>query len=299
MQNEIKHKFWIYILALLIVFLWGATFVNTKVLYNAGVQPLEIFVIRFVIAYFCIWLISPKKLWANSWRDELNMLWLGITGGSLYFLAENHAIGLSIVTNGIFLVCTAPLVTGILGLIFVKSVKASWRLIIGSLVAVVGVGLVIFNGHFVLHLNPLGDLLALLASFAWAVYSLLMKRFSKQYSAIFITRKVFFYGLLTVLPVFFFHSWTTSWHTLCEPKIWINLVFLGIIASFVCFLLWAWVIAKIGAMKASNLIYLNPVSTFITSAIFLNEAMTVMAFLGSAFILIGVIIANKADGIDS
>ena len=292
-----KHKIWLYILAISIVFLWGATFVNTKVLYNAGLHPLDIFVIRFVIAYLCIWTISPRTLWANSWRDELNMVWLGITGGSLYFLAENYAVGLSLVTNVSFLVCTAPLVTVILGLAFVKSIKASWKLILGSLVAVIGVGLVIFNGHFVLHLNPLGDFLALVASFAWAIYSLLMKKISNQYSAIFITRKVFFYGLVTVLPIYLFEPWTTSWSMLCEPKIWINLAFLGVIASFVCFLFWAWVIAKIGAMKASNLIYLNPVSTFVTSAIFLDEPITIMSFLGSAFILLGVSIANKAKGI--
>lgn len=115
-----KHKIWLYILAISIVFLWGATFVNTKVLYNAGLHPLDIFIIRFVIAYLCIWTISPRTLWANSWRDELNMVWLGITGGSLYFLAENYAVGLSLVTNVSFLVCTAPLVTVILGLAFVE-----------------------------------------------------------------------------------------------------------------------------------------------------------------------------------
>ena len=50
-------------------------------------------------------------------------------------------------------------------------------------------------------------------------------------------------------------------------------------------------------MKASNYIYLNPITTVIASAIFLNEPMTLMAYMGSALILLGVYVANQAKGI--
>ena len=121
------------------------------------------------------------------------MVLLGITGGSVFFLAENYAVGLTYVNNVSFIVCTAPLLTVLLGITFVKEHQnASWSLILGSLIALLGVATVIFNGSFVLHLNPWGDLLTLLASLCWAVYSLLMKKISHSYSAVFITRKIFF-----------------------------------------------------------------------------------------------------------
>ena len=163
------------------------------------------------------------------------MVLLGITGGSVFFLAENYAVGLTYVNNVSFIVCTAPLMTVILGIMFVKSIKATWSLILGSVIALLGVAIVIFNGSLVLHLNPWGDLLALLASVCWAVYSLLMKRVSHQYSAVFITRKIFFYGLLTVLPAFFFDPWTATSAMLFTPKVVLNLLFLGLIASFFMF----------------------------------------------------------------
>ena len=94
----------------------------------------------------------------------------------MYFLSENMAVGITYVNNVAFIVCTAPLITTCIAIAMVKSVKASPRLIIGSLTALMGVGVVIFNGHFVLHLNPLGDILALTAAFCWAIYSILMKR---------------------------------------------------------------------------------------------------------------------------
>ena len=58
-KNNTLH--W-HLLAAAIVGIWGATFVNTKVLFNSGLTPLEIFVLRFIIAYVCIWFISLVSL---------------------------------------------------------------------------------------------------------------------------------------------------------------------------------------------------------------------------------------------
>jgi integral membrane protein len=282
-----------HLLAVGVVAVWGTTFVNTKILYNSGLTPSEIFFLRFLIAYVAIWFISPRKLFANSWRDEGTMLLLGITGGSLFFVAENSAVALTYVNNVSFITSTSPLVTVILGIVFVKSIKATWTLIVGSLIALVGVGLVIFNGSFILHLNPWGDLLALLTAVCWAVYTLLMKRVSDRYSAVFITRKLFFYGLLTVLPMFLIDPWTVSLGTLLTPKVAFNLLLLGLVASFLCFALWTVVIERLGVMTASNYQYLNPITTVVASAIWLSEPMTAIAYIGSALILIGVIVSNK------
>lgn len=282
-----------HLLAVGVVAVWGTTFVNTKILYNSGLTPSEIFFLRFLIAYVAIWFISPRKLFANSWRDEGTMLLLGITGGSLFFVAENSAVALTYVNNVSFITSTSPLVTVILGIVFVKSIKATWTLIVGSLIALVGVGLVIFNGSFILHLNPWGDLLALLTAVCWAVYTLLMKSVSERYSAVFITRKLFFYGLLTMLPMFLIDPWTVSLATLLTPKVAFNLLLLGLVASFLCFALWTVVIERLGVMTASNYQYLNPITTVVASAIWLSEPMTAIAYIGSALILIGVIVSNK------
>lgn len=282
-----------HLLAVGVVAVWGTTFVNTKILYNSGLTPSEIFFLRFLIAYVAIWFISPRKLFTNSWHDEGLMLLLGITGGSLFFVAENSAVALTYVNNVSFITSTSPLVTVILGIVFVKSIKATWTLIVGSLIALVGVGLVIFNGSFILHLNPWGDLLALLTAVCWAVYTLLMKSVSERYSAVFITRKLFFYGLLTVLPMFLIDPWTVSLATLLTPKVAFNLLLLGLVASFLCFALWTVVIERLGVMTASNYQYLNPITTVVASAIWLSEPMTAIAYIGSALILIGVIVSNK------
>lgn len=286
-----KSKVFFHLVAIFVVCVWGVTFINSKVLLLHGLAPHEIFQIRFILAYVCIWFISPKRLWADNLKDELLLVVLGIMGGSLYFLAENTAVGISYVNNVAFIICTAPLMTILLS-IALHMVRVTPCLIVGSLVALVGVALVIYNGRFILQLNPLGDILALVAAFTWAVYSLIVKKLN-HYDSTFITRKVFFYGLLTMLPYFLVRPWRFPLASLTDTVVWGNLLFLGVIASFVCFVLWNVAIRKIGVISTSNFIYLNPVTTMIASAIFLDEPVTWIAFLGSLLILIGVYLSNR------
>ena len=291
------HKIGYHLLAILTIAIWGVTFVNTKVLLQHGLQPMEIFLLRFIVAYLCIWTISPKKVRSLSWSDEALFFILGLVGGTVYFVAENTALGHTYVNNVAFIVCTAPLITMLLAILFVKSVKATASLIIGSVMALIGVGIVVYNGHFVLKLNPIGDMLALAAAFSWAIYSLVIKKVSSRYSAVFITRKVFFYGILTVLPLFLLKPWRFPMENLLQPTVWMNLLFLSVVASFLCFLWWSVAVKEIGALATSNYVYLNPITTIVASALFLQEPMTLMAYTGSALILLGVFIANRISSL--
>lgn len=287
-------------LAIITVCIWGVTFVNTRYAVDSGLHPTELFVLRFAIAYLCIWLFTivakkRRSLWTDSFKDELIFILLGITGGSAYFTMENFAVKYTLVDNVSFIVCTAPLITIILARLFTKGVKFSPRLMTGSIVALLGVAVVIFNGHFVLQINPKGDILALLAAVFWAIYSLVIKKVSNgRYDAVFITRKVFAYGILTALPIFFFDPWHVTWEMLAKPAVYGNIIYLGVVASFTCFVTWSWVIKTIGALKTSNYVYLNPCTTVLASAIALNEPMTILAIVGSALILSGVFLVNTA-----
>lgn len=280
-----------HLLSIVIVLIWGVTFVSSKQLLMAGMQAHEIFTLRFLLAYVCIWTMSPHRLWADNVRDELLLLVLGITGGSLYFVTENMAVAIDYVTNVSFIVCTAPLLTTILALMFLREVRATRHLVIGSVLATMGVALVVCNGHFILRLNPFGDALALSAALCWAIYSILLRNVA-HYSAVFVTRKVFFYGLLTILPLFAVRPWTFPLSSLLLPAVTGNLLFLGIVASFACFALWSLVSKKLGALTVSNYVYINPISTFIASALILDERMTWLASLGCPCILLGVYFAN-------
>ena len=292
LRSRMKNKLPYHLLAIGIIAIWGVTFINTKFLILNGLNPQEIFLLRFIIAYLGVWSFSPRKLFTDNWHDELTMVLLGISGGSLYFWAENTAIQYSLVNNVAFIVCNAPLITLFLGMAFSKEIKATKTIIVGSIISIIGVAMVIFNGSFILKLNPLGDFLALLAAAAWAVYSLVMRGMTKRYDATFLTRKVFFYGILTIIPVFLITPWQFPLNKLAEPVVWMNLIFLGVIAALICFVLWSIVIRELGALSSANYIYLSPVSTMIASAIFLQEPVTWISVVGSIMILTGLFLTG-------
>lgn len=298
MKQLIERVWFAHFIAILVVCCWGCTFVNTKVLILAGLKSEEIFVLRFLIAYLAIWLFAPKRVFCRTASDELLMVLLGMTGGSLYFMTENEAVAHTYVQNVAFIVCTAPLLTILMAwLLRGSNMRGGISLWGGSLLALSGVALVVFNGSFVLHLNPLGDWLAAAAACCWAAYSLLMKRVTARYTAVFITRKVFFYGLLTALPMFAFRPWQFPLHRLGETIIWGNILFLGLAASFACFFLWNWAISRIGAIKTNNYVYLNPGTAIVAGYLILGERMTGTAWLGSVLILMGIYWADRSENI--
>ena len=283
-----------HIVAIFVVLIWGTTFVSSKVLLNSGLLPADIFFVRFIIAYSCLLCLSHKRLFANSIADELTLAGLGIMGGSLYFLTENMALLHSTSSNVSILVSTTPLVTAMLLAIFYKSERLSSKQICGSVLAFIGVVLVVLNGQLVLHLNPLGDALALGASFTWGFYSLFMRRIMGRYSADFITRKVFFYGLVTIMPYFaLVHPLDIDLLTSGSMTIWGNLLFLGFVASTGGYLLWNWVMRKLGAVKSTNFIYLQSLVSMVAGHVILGERITIMAIAGAVILIIGMILAVR------
>lgn len=293
MQLSLRNKeTWFHLIAVLTVCIWGSTFIATKTLINQGLTPVEIFTYRFSLAYLCLLAFCHQKLMANTWRDEGLFLLAGLTGGSLYFISENSALEITMASNVSLIVCTTPVLTVLLSSFFFKE-KLRKGFIAGSLVALSGVTLVVFNGSVFLKLNPLGDCLTLLAALSWAFYSLILRQMGNKYSTLFITRKVFFYGLITMILYLPFAPSSFHLERLCYPLVYGNLLFLGIVASMLCYLSWNACVRIIGASRASNYLYINPLVAVWASHLFLSEPITLTALLGAGLIIGGVYIVEK------
>ena len=289
------HKY--HIVAFLTVAVWGTTFVWTKLLIINGLSPAQIFTLRFIIAYvlltgFSMWRGRHKWL-SDNWRDELTMMALGLTGGSMYFLTENESLRFTTATNTSLIVCSCPLFAMLIIALFYRSERFSARQVWGSIVALAGMAAVVLNGHFVLHLSPLGDTLAFSACLCWALYTLLMKPVMGRYPAMFITRKVFFYGILTILPYYIFVPDMPSWDVLMRPEVALNLLFLGSVASMLCYLTWSWCMKGLGAVVCTNWVYVNPITTIVAAWLILGEQITMYFLIGSALRITGMYLSSK------
>lgn len=304
-----KRLYIYHLLAFLTVALWGVTFISTKTLINQGLTPAQIFTIRFIIAYLGLLTVCfirggrDKRAFSLSLRHELLFVVMGISGGSLYFLTENTALQHTQACNVSFIVCIAPLLT-LLMTLFIKrtfkgniadgleDVRVGFPLIAGTVLAISGMVLVIFDGNS-LSISPKGDILAFMAALCWAFYSQFMGQMTDRYGTLFATRKVFFYGLLTIVPVLLLaDNSNLAAVRFDRVQVWGNLLFLSTIASLFCFVLWNRIMLAIGNVTATNYVYMNPVITLIGAMLILDERMTVASGIGSAMILGGVILSG-------
>ncbi len=285
--------------AALTVTAWGVSFVSTKVLLDNGLSSVEIYILRFIFAYLIVLAFSHDKMWADSWADELRLALCGLLAGSIYFIAENTALEYTKVAFVALITALAPLLTTILVGILYKSERPSSGTWFGSIIAFVGVGFVIFNGGGddggaaqSWSDNIIGDLLALASALSWCVYSVILRRLNVIYTTNFITRKTFFYGIITAIPFLAAEPHIASFSILLEFEVWGNLLFLILGASILAFFFWAIAVKRLGAVKASNFLYMSPVVSLIAAWIILGEKITFMGYLGCAFIVGGLILGD-------
>ncbi|MDE7410887.1 MAG: DMT family transporter, partial [Paramuribaculum sp.] len=215
-----------HICALIAVTAWGIAFINTKALMTEGLSAVEVYVYRFVVAYVCVFLVCPRPLWSHSFSDEVKFMLCGLCGNSIYFIAENTALDYTLVTNVSLIVTLSPIITALLVGMMYKSQRPTKGFMTGSIVAFIGVGCVIFNSSFMVEVKPLGDMLALLAAVCWAVYSILLRPLNAIYNVWFITRKTFFYGLLTSLPFLLVEPSLSSLEVLLIHNVQLNYIYL-------------------------------------------------------------------------
>ena len=122
---------------------------------------------------------------------------------------------------------------------------------------------------------------------------LLMIPANKRYNTLFITRKVFFYGLVSMIPYFLIWPDWPPVSLVLRPDVLCNLLFLGSVASMACFLAWNWGMKKLGAVVVTNYVYFNPVTTVIFAWLILSERITLFFIIGTLLILLGMYLCNK------
>lgn len=288
-----------HIFALITILTWGTTFVSTKILLQTF-TPIEILFTRFVIGFILLIMLYPRQLKLVDRQEEWLFIAAGVSGIACYYLLENIALTLTTASNVGIIITIAPFFTALFSTLFLKNEKPQKQFFIGFIVALIGVALISYKGNQNLMVNPLGDVLALVASLMWAIYAILTRKISDLgYNTIQTTRRTFFYGLLFMVPLLFILDFNvelkqfTSWITVA------NILFLGLGASALCFVTWSSSVRILGAVKTSVYIYLVPVVTLLTSVIILKEPLTMKLIIGVILTLVGLWISERREGIKS
>lgn len=281
-----------HVLALVTILIWGTTFISTKVLL-VSFSPVEILFVRFCMGFLALVIICPRLLKGTTWRQELTFAAAGLCGICLYYLLENIALTYTLATNVGIICSTAPFFTALLSRLFLRGEeRLRPGFFVGFALAMAGIVLIGLNGS-ALQLNPTGDLLALLAAFVWACYSILTRKISSYgYSTVLATRRVFSYGILFMIPALFIFGFSLDVTRFASPVNIFNLLFLGLGASALCFVTWNHAVKLLGALKTSAYIYLTPAVTLVASWLILHEPITWATIIGLALTLAGLVLSE-------
>ena len=311
-MNKNKKVFG-YFLATISIFFWGITFICTKYLLN-DFSSLEILFFRFLLAYCGLWVMRPKTQKIKR-GDNIYFALAGLSGVVLYQFSENIAIHFTNASNVSVIVSICPLFTVIIAQIFLKEKHLTPWFLVGFVLSITGVALVCFNGQS-MELNPKGDLLALFSAICWGFYSLFVSIINKKkYDPICATRRVFFYAVLFMIPLcvsgIFIGQTGNAAHNgflasmsvsldgaknaarFSNPMNWVNLVFLGVLASGFCFSAWNKACNIVGTVKVSCGLYLIPVVTIVFAFFALGEKITVLGLIGTVITITGLFISGK------
>ena len=298
------------LLAVPTILIWGVTFVNTKALLD-DFSAFEILLLRFLMAYAALWCLKPKRLAVSGWREEAVYAGMGLTGVTVYQFLENCALHWTNASNVSILVSVSPMTTAILSQVLLRERALTWRFLAGFVLAMTGIVLVCLNGVYVFSFHPVGDLLALAAALSWSFYSVLVSKMNARgKDPILMTRRTFFWALVAMLPLLGVSllpggdtfadgifavdfSAATNAARLARPINLLNLGFLGLLASALCFATWNAACARLGTVRATLGIYTLPAITILFAWFCLGERLTAVGALGAGLTLVGVILSER------
>ncbi len=280
------------LMALVVVAIWGTTFISSKVLLRTF-QPVEILFIRFAIGLAGLTAIHPGRLHLKDWRQQAVYAISGLTGVTLYYLLENGALVFTMASNVGIIIGTVPFFTAIVAIIFTKGREMpGWRFYLGFVVAFAGIIIISINGTE-LHMNPLGDLMTVGAAICWAVYTNILRKINSYgYDNLENTKRIFLWGMIFTVPAMLLMDAVPVLSDILQPRNLANLLYLGIGASAGGYVIWNWAVKLLGPVRCNTFLYLAPVITLVASALILGEPVTAKSLLGTGLIVAGLIISG-------
>ncbi len=277
------------------VIFWGLSFVATSVIIEQ-IPPIMTAMIRFFIAWIVLIFLTKGH---KPYGSLKNRLLCGFWGISLYFIFENLALNFTSPTNVALIISTIPM----FNLVYLKlfsSAKISRKNIIGSMIAFLGVSIVIIGDQLRFEVSPLGDILTICAVIAWIMYTHYLIEIEKKNSessqknnflrTLSVTKSITFWGLILLIPpsVFeFVYAENNFLAQLKDVKIIISLLYLGVLCSSVAYYFWNESLKHLGARKTTNSLFTIPVITALAQAFVLKDIPHITTIIGGTLIITG------------
>lgn len=283
-------------LAILAAIIWSGNFIVAKAV-NKEILPISLNFYRWLTAAVIIFPFAVKKFRAEwkvvkqSWHY---LFWISLTGVALFntfvYIGAHYTSAINLALIG---TTSSPIMSVIFARIFLNE-KVGWMKLGGMILCIVGVLFLLSKGNFQNLLSfhfSTGDLWMLLAAFCFAVYNTMVKKKPATISPVNFLFVIFAFGTLMVFP-FYIWEMNRSSAVVWNTNLVLSILYLGIGASVICFLIWNIAIHKLGAGRTALFGNLIPIFSSLEAIMILHEEFSWIHIVSMALVFAGILLAN-------
>ena len=278
---------------LFVVAIWAGTFIATKIVLEQ-IPPVLSALYRYVIASLILLAVNRRGMEKIDRSDYPQMVFLSLTGVTLYYLLQHYGINYTNATDASILISLSPVFIGLISWLLLKE-PIKPVTILGLTTAFVGSLLVITNGSFTWgQAGPRfwGDILILLTAVSWAFYSVYGKKLLGRYRTSTLITCTTVIGTLFLIPF----SIPELLHTTIQCPtwfVWLNLLYLGGAASVYGYLAWYRALERLPAVTVGSYLYFRPLLTGVIAALVLVKGWACSWSWAGVLIIVGAYLSSK------
>jgi len=291
-----NSKFFPYLEAGFAAVVWGASFIATKVALQ-DISPITIVWLRFAMGVVILGMaVAARREFLAVSRSEWGYFaLLGFLGITFHQWLQSNGLKTSEASTTAWIVATTPVFMALLGWLILKEKLGGIKLL-GVGLAFLGVLLVVSDGDLsaisIGKFGAPGDVLILISSINWSVFSVLSRRGLKTYSASLMIFYVMLFGWIFTSIVF-----AAGGNYFEIPNLtvngWLGVLFLGIFCSGLAYIAWYDALQVLSTAGTGVFLYIEPLIAMVVAFFVLSEEITLPSLIGGGIILFGVWLVNK------
>jgi drug/metabolite transporter (DMT)-like permease len=298
MEAQTKGATWKTLLAFAIIyFVWGSTFLAIRIGVHE-VPPLLLAAMRFLIAGLVLygWMIAHGER-SPSGRQWLSVVVLAalifVMDYGLLFWAEQR------VPSGIaaVLLATIPVFMALSEIIVLRTQRLNVRLAVALLIGIGGVA-VLMSRSLNLGGAPIdreGATALIVAAISWSIASVLPRKLPLPDSKVMSSgAQMLAGGVLLALAAGALGEFRGFHPGNVSRGAWLALAYLIVAGSIIGYTAYVWLIHHESPTKVGTYAYVNPVVAVLLGYFFGGEALGLRTILGTAFVLLGVVVITTA-----
>lgn len=282
------------LLAFVAVVFWGVSFVATKAVLGE-ISPTTLIAVRFAIGAAVLLALvrelPPRRHWPA-------LLLMGFIGVFVHQMLQAHGLTMTSASSTGWLIGVTPIWSAVLSAIVLRERFGGWK-IFGLAAGFAGAILVVTRGDFSPAVfgrpSTLGDLMILISTVNWAIYSVVGHKTIRELGPRRATAGSMLFGSLMLLPLFVANRGWNEVPNLSAAG-WGALLFLAVGCSALGYLFWYGALEHLEVSRVAALLYAEPLVTFAAAVALLGERVSGVVIAGGLLVLVGVVIAQYAPG---